>query len=64
MNMNHNHGSAEIIPFPARARRTSNENREAAKPVTMFPVARSVKVASGSGWYHEAAIQDDQTREH
>ena len=30
----------------------------------MFPVPRAVKVASGSGWYHEAAIQDaDQTRE-
>jgi len=65
MSTNTYRGSAEIIPFPVRARTTSNENREAAMPVTMFPVPRAVKVASGSGWYHEAAIQEaDQTREH
>ncbi len=65
MSTNTYRGSAEIIPFPVRARTNSNENREAAMPVTMFPVPRAVKVASGSGWYHEAAIQEaDQTREH
>ncbi len=65
MSTNTYRGSAEIIPFPVRARTTANEHREAAKPVTMFPVSRAVKVAAGSGWYHEAAIQDaDQTREH
>jgi Protein of unknown function (DUF2735) len=65
MTTNTYRGSAEIIPFPVRARTTSTEYREAAKPTTMFPVPRAVKVASASGWYHEAAIQDaDRTREH
>ena len=65
MSTNRYRGSAEIIPFPVRARTASNEYRETAKPVTMFPVPRAAKVASGSGWYHEAAIQEaDQTREH
>ncbi len=65
MSTNTYRGSAEIIPFPVRARTTSNEYSEAAKPVTMFPIPRTVKVASGSGWYHEAAIQDaDETRKH
>ena len=58
MSTNINRGSAEIIPFPLRVRTTSNEYREAAKPVTKFPVSRAVKVAFGSAWYHEAAIQD------
>jgi hypothetical protein len=63
MSTNHNRESAEIIPFPVRARASSGEYREAAMPVTMFPIPRAVKVASGSGWYHEAAIQEaDQTR--
>ena len=65
MSTNDYRGSAEIIPFPLRARTSSNEYREAARPVTLFPVSQVVKVAAGSGWYHEAAIQDaDQTRKH
>ena len=64
MSTNTYRGSAEIIPFPVLARTTPNKNREAAKPVTMFPVPRAMKVASGSGWYHEAAIRDaEQARE-
>jgi hypothetical protein len=63
MSTNTYRGSAEIIPFPVRTRPTPNESSEAARPVTMFPVPRAMKVASGSGWYHEAAIRDaDQTR--
>jgi hypothetical protein len=65
MSTNTYRGSAEIIPFPVRGRSTPNENSEAAKPVTMFPVPRAMKVASGSGWYHEAAIaEDDSSRRH
>ena len=58
MNTNLNRGSAEIIPFPSRARTIAGELRDVAKPVAKFPLPRAVKVASGSGWYHEAAIQD------
>ena len=58
MNTDINRGSAEIIPFPSRARTTAGELRDVAKPVAKFPLPRAVKVASGSSWYHEAAIQD------
>jgi len=58
MNTDLNRGSAEIIPFPSRARTIAGELRDVAKPVAQFPLPRAVKVASGSGWYHEAAIQD------
>ena len=58
MSTNSYRGSAEIIPFPVRARSNSVEAREAATPVAKFPSPRAVKVASGSAWYHEAAIQD------
>ncbi len=58
MNTNLNRGSAEIIPFPSRARTTAGELRDVAKPVAKFPLPRAVQIASGSGWYHEAAIQD------
>jgi hypothetical protein len=58
MNTDLNRGSAEIIPFPSRARTIAGELRDVAKPVAQFPLPRAVKVASGSGWYHEAAIED------
>jgi hypothetical protein len=58
MNTDLNRGSGEIIPFPSRARTIAGELRDVAKPVAQFPLPRAVKVASGSGWYHEAAIQD------
>jgi hypothetical protein len=58
MNTDLNRGSAEIIPFPSRARTTSGELRDVARPVAKFPLPRAVKVASGSSWYHEVAIQD------
>lgn len=58
MNSDLNRGSAEIIPFPSRAGTTFGQLRDVAKPVAKFPLPRAVKVASGSSWYHEAAIQD------
>jgi len=56
MSTNSYRGSAEIIPFPVRARSNSVEPREAAN--AKFPSLSAVKVASGSAWYHEAAILD------
>ena len=58
MSTNTIRGSAEIIPFPLRVRPIVGEPREAAMPVAKFPSPRAVKVASSSGWYHEAAIED------
>jgi uncharacterized protein DUF2735 len=58
MNTSPNRGSAEIIPFPSHARKNSGEPRDTAKPPPTFAAQRAAKVASGSGWYHEAAIQD------
>ena len=55
-------GSAEIIPFPSRARPISNERREAEVPVATFPLPRAAMVSFGSGWYHEAAIADAEAR--
>jgi len=52
----HRH-SAEIIPFPSRARARVVDAREAPAP-TVFPALRTMRVASVSGWYHEAAIRE------
>jgi hypothetical protein len=57
MNTDLNRGPAKIIPFPSRARTTLGELRGVAKPIAKFPL-RAVNMASGSSWYHEAAIQD------
>ena len=62
MNTNPNRGSAEIIPFPSRARKNSGELRDIAKPATTFAAQRAAKVASGSGWYHEAAFRTPSSR--
>jgi hypothetical protein len=50
-------GSAKILMFPARGRFAAGSQRDESRPpnVALLP---GVKVASGSGWYHEAAIQD------
>ena len=49
--------SAQIIPFPARGQR-----RPGARLDTMSLQAESAppayKAAIGSGWYHEAAIEE------
>jgi hypothetical protein len=58
MNTDLNRGPTKIIPFPSSARTTLGELRDVAKPIAKFPLPRAVKVASGSSWYHEAAIQE------
>ena len=50
-------GSAKILTFPPRGRfavRVSHD-QTAAFAGTQMP--RAMRVASGSGWYHEEAIQ-------
>ena len=53
-------GSAQILAFPPRGRFavTGQASASAANP-QMLP---AVKIASGSGWYHDEAIQAEQRR--
>ena len=50
-------GSATIIKFPARGRFAA-DHRDDAKPVSPTMPTHAVKVAGGSGWYHEEAIRE------
>lgn len=58
------HQTAQIIPFPARAR-TGALGRQASGRKSAELPTRAVAVEAGSGWYHDAAIQDaEQVRHH
>jgi Protein of unknown function (DUF2735) len=61
MNTSFHHGSAKIYQFPVRGRPPIGSRQEDTKTVEIdLP-----RVASGSCWYHEAAIQDSKpTGEH
>jgi hypothetical protein len=50
-------GSAKIYAFPARGRFAPAMQRDAMDSAGVTST-RGVKLASGSGWYHEAAIED------
>jgi hypothetical protein len=50
-------GSAKIYSFPPRGRFALAKERDAMESASVKS-ALGVKVASGSGWYHEAAIED------
>jgi hypothetical protein len=53
-------GSAQIIQFPVRGRATANGQREKSKPAA-DPGSPDVSYgASGSGWYHEVAIEESR----
>jgi hypothetical protein len=56
-----NHGSAKIYQFPAGGRSALGgrryEETKAAADLASTPIS---EVASGSGWYHEAAIQESK----
>ncbi|MGO9698936.1 MAG: DUF2735 domain-containing protein [Xanthobacteraceae bacterium] len=51
--------SATIYTFPPRGR--FNEP-EAFEPAANAHIQPGVKIASGSGWYHDEAIQAEQRR--
>jgi len=51
-------GSAKIYTFPLRGRFALGGMQEDAKAVTNVRLPRGVIVASGSGWYHDEAIQE------
>jgi hypothetical protein len=50
-------GSAQIYEFPLRGRFALN-GRDESQLRAHLEAQPPVKVASGSGWYHDAAIQE------
>jgi hypothetical protein len=50
-------GSAKIYTFPPRGRFALAKEHDAMESASVTS-ARGVKIASGSGWYHDAAIED------
>ena len=61
MNTSLNHGSAKIYQFPAGGRAALGGRRqEEAKAASDLGSLRVSEAACGSGWYHEAAIQESK----
>ena len=52
-------GSATIYQFPARGRYAIRDANNAAEHVSATPPAR---IVSGSGWYHDEAIEAERAR--
>jgi hypothetical protein len=57
MTTNSDRESANIYQFPARGRFAANQ-RDETKPTATLTSQQVVKAAVGSGWYHEAAIEE------
>jgi hypothetical protein len=51
-------GTAKIYRFPAGGRAGIGERREQVKPIADVKSQQFADAADGSGWYHEAAIQE------
>jgi hypothetical protein len=65
MNTSFHHGSAKIYQFPVRARPTIGARRQEFETPVEINAPGISEVECGSGWYHEAAIQDaKRTGEH
>jgi hypothetical protein len=61
MNTSLNHGSAKIYQFPAGGRAALGGRRqEEATAASDLSSLRVSEAACGSGWYHEAAIQESK----
>jgi hypothetical protein len=50
-------GSAKIYTFPLRGRFALANQHDAMESASANSI-HAVKLASGSGWYHEAAVED------
>jgi hypothetical protein len=57
MTANFDRESAKIYQFPVRGRFAASQ-REETKPNSKLTSQQVVRVAVGSGWYHDAAIQE------
>ena len=53
-------GSATIYTFPPRGRFALRIDDTAPAPAVQLP--RGVKLVTGSGWYHDEAIQAEKPR--
>jgi len=63
MNPSFHQGSAKIYQFPVGGRASLGIRRNETPSIADAP--RVTEVACGSGWYHEAAIEDaKRTGEH
>ncbi len=51
-------GSAKIYAFPPRGRFALREQQGEFQSDANVQLPRGVKIIYGSGWYHDAAIQD------
>jgi hypothetical protein len=56
-------GSAKIYAFPARGRFALAGQPEGAVLAANLQLPRGAKLASGSGWYHDEAIQAERRRD-
>jgi Protein of unknown function (DUF2735) len=52
-------GSAKIYAFPARGRFAASNQPEDSKQPANAPLPHGITIASGSGWYHDEAIQEE-----
>jgi len=62
MTANSYEGSAKIYQFPVGGRAVLASRRDVTNDSGTFPTSRFVKVASGSAWYHEEAVQMADSR--
>jgi len=63
MTANSDRVSAQIFQFPARGRFATAASRDE-KSVADLTAPRVARIAMGSGWYHDQAIQDERDSEH
>jgi len=55
-------GTAKIYQFPRKIAGNADRNRRIEKPESDLQARRVVIIESGSGWYHDAAIQAERPR--
>ena len=62
MTANSVRGSAQIYQFPKGGRAALVGRPHEAKPAENFATVLTAKVAVGSAWYHEEALQEGRAR--
>jgi hypothetical protein len=55
-------GSATIYTFPPRGRFAISDQRDETSFAANVQLPRGVRIVSGSSWYHDEAIQAEQSR--
>jgi len=58
MTTSHDRGSAKIYQFPPRGRFVGSAQREESNASANLASPRVARIAFGSGWYHDEAIQE------